>query len=97
MPFKAHEIGPKFCIEWHAKQRISTRVGLKTAFAAENLAKAEELDASMDHGAPTFQSGSQNLSQGAPCARSKTIDVKSRDAAGANSSWAVSPKQRSRG
>jgi ribosomal protein L17 len=30
--------------------------------AAENLAKAEELEASMDHGAPTLQSGSQQSS-----------------------------------
>jgi hypothetical protein len=30
--------------------------------SAENLAKAEELEASMDHGAPTLQSGSQQSS-----------------------------------
>jgi hypothetical protein len=30
--------------------------------SAENLAKAEELEASMDHGTPTLQSGSQQSS-----------------------------------
>jgi hypothetical protein len=39
--------------------------------SAENLAKAEELEASMDHGAPTLQSGSQQSSQGALCIRLK--------------------------
>jgi hypothetical protein len=39
--------------------------------STENLAEAEELEASMDHAAPTLQSGSQQPSQGELCIRLK--------------------------
>jgi hypothetical protein len=64
MPFKAHE--PRDRAE--SLRRMAREATYEherealSRLAAENLAKAEKLEASMDHGAPAPQSGSQNLS-----------------------------------
>jgi hypothetical protein len=41
--------------------------------AAENLAKAEELEAPADHAAPPLQPRSQQSTEGAPCIRLRRL------------------------